>query len=96
MSWRPMNAIRGNDISRPSRRSPPRRVLFWEYEYRRKTMTAIRKEQHKLHRNETSAPWELFDVVNDPGEARDLAPAKAEVVRSLAAEYQRWIEGVSV
>ena len=55
---------------------------------------AIREEQYKLHRSDTSAPWELFDVVNDSGETRDLAPAKAQVVRSLVAEYQRWIEGV--
>lgn len=34
--------------------------------------------------------WELFDLATDPGEKTDLAAAKPEVVRELAAAYDRW------
>jgi arylsulfatase A-like enzyme len=34
--------------------------------------------------------WELYDVKNDPGEKDDLAARKPEVVKSLAADYDRW------
>lgn len=34
-------------------------------------------------------PWELYDVVNDPGETRDLAAQAPERVARMAAEFDR-------
>ena len=38
--------------------------------------------------------WHLHDLAADPGEARDLAAERADVVRDLAAEYDRWWESI--
>lgn len=38
--------------------------------------------------------WQLFDLQADPGEKRDIAGRHADLVRELAAEYDRWWEGV--
>jgi arylsulfatase len=35
-------------------------------------------------------PWELFDVKADPGEKTDVAGKNPEVVKDLAAAYDRW------
>lgn len=40
--------------------------------------------------------WQLFNVVQDPGETRDLARAKPEVLKSLISEYQRYAGEVGV
>lgn len=34
--------------------------------------------------------WQLFDVLADPAQSRDIAAEKPEVVTSLSAEYDRW------
>jgi uncharacterized sulfatase len=41
-------------------------------------------------RNEPEAPVELFDVLADPHETRDLAASRPEVVRRLTASLDRW------
>lgn len=38
--------------------------------------------------------WELYDVVSDPGETRDLSGERPEIVRELAAYYDRWWDEV--
>ncbi|MDO4683615.1 MAG: arylsulfatase [Lautropia sp.] len=43
-----------------------------------------------------SGRWQLFDVVQDPGETRDLSAEKADVLRSLIADYQRYAKRVGV
>lgn len=37
-------------------------------------------------------PWELYDVVNDPGETRDLASSEPERVARMAAEFDRQVQ----
>ncbi|MSU72327.1 MAG: hypothetical protein EXS43_08290 [Opitutus sp.] len=76
------------------REAAPARDLFWEFEQFKKNMSAVRRGQYKLHRSDTKAPWELYDVVNDLGETKDLAAAKPHVLQSLVAAYERWSEAV--
>ena len=40
-------------------------------------------------------PFELFDLLADPGEAIDLAAAQPERVARMRAEYRAWFEDVS-
>lgn len=40
--------------------------------------------------NGTEPRWQLFDVVSDPGQSRDIASSHGDVVKQLAAEYDRW------
>jgi len=39
--------------------------------------------------------WELFDIVEDPNEERDLAREKPEIVKKLANHYEAWWADVS-
>jgi arylsulfatase A len=50
---------------------------------------AIHNSQYKL------ANGELFDLQSDPGEQKNLAADKPEVVRQLRAEFERWFADVT-
>ena len=41
------------------------------------------------------APFELYDLLDDPGETADLAARRPDVVARLTAAYDRWFEDVS-
>lgn len=34
--------------------------------------------------------WQLFDVIADPGQTKDIAAEKPEVAKQLSAEYDKW------
>jgi arylsulfatase len=51
---------------------------------------SIRKGPHLLVRGR--AGWQLFDLKEDPGQARDLAADRPEAVKALEAIYDRWWE----
>ncbi|MCP5539995.1 MAG: sulfatase-like hydrolase/transferase [Akkermansiaceae bacterium] len=48
---------------------------------------------------ETGAPspsgWKLFDLENDPGETKNLAPKHPETVEELRGEFERWFAEVT-
>jgi arylsulfatase len=47
---------------------------------------------------EGDGQWQLFDIIDDPAESRDLADARPELMRDLVAEWQRYAEekGVAI
>jgi N-acetylgalactosamine-6-sulfatase len=62
--------------------------LFWKVSNPRADV-GLREGRWKIHyaaRGET----ELYDVVADPGETRNLAAEQPDVVRSLAAKIEAW------
>jgi len=65
-----------------------RRIVYWEHEGNR----AVRDGRWKLvnRYNGSPGPWELYDMVADRTELNDLAAAKDEQVRELAALYDQW------
>lgn len=70
----------------------PHDVLCWEFTQSKKTMSSIRDRQYKLIRQHPTEPFELFDLINDPQETRNLAPAKPHVARALEQAFLRWRE----
>lgn len=42
----------------------------------------------------TNHGWELYDMIQDPGQVRDLAPNYSEVVTDLSQRYQSWFQDV--
>lgn len=72
----------------------PARDLFWEFQQGKDNMSAVRRGQYKLHRQNPQQPWALYDVVNDIGETRDLAPEKPHVRDALVNAYLQWREAV--
>ena len=69
---------------------------------------AVRTEQYRLVReikgpqggssarpNDGSAPpWQLYDMLSDPGEKQDLASQKPDIVADLSARYEAWIDDI--
>ncbi len=71
--------------------APRKEPIFWEHEGNR----AIRDGGWKLVAKENE-PWELYDMVKDRTETRDLAKDLPEKVRELSAKWDRWAERANV
>jgi arylsulfatase len=69
-----------------------RDALYWEHEGN----AAIRVGDWKLVRLGRGGPWELYDLKADRTELHDLADAKPELVRELAAKWDAWAERTHV
>jgi arylsulfatase A len=62
------------------------RSLYFSYG----RQAALRQGEWKIVREKPTGPWHLFHLGSDEGEARDLAGARPERMRSLAGEFLRW------
>lgn len=61
---------------------------FWSFNKER----AVRDGVYKLVSSGKDGRWELYDVVADPTESRDLAAAQPERVATMAAAWQQWAD----
>ncbi len=72
----------------------PERTLFFQWhrgdEPKPYTNCAVLTQQHKLVDGK-----ELYDLVNDPGEEKDIAVEHPEVVAMLRERYDAWFNDVS-
>lgn len=72
----------------------PERPLFWHYPHYGNQggapAAAIRKGNYKLIHWYEGDQFELFDLANDPGEAKDLSRERPDLVDSLGAELKKW------
>ena len=59
--------------------------LYWEHEGNR----ALRMGNWKLV-SKHPGPWELYNMVDDRTELKDLAASEAERVRNMGASYDAW------
>jgi arylsulfatase len=66
-------------------------ALYWEHEGNR----AVRQGRWKVVAPDPRG-WELYDMEADRTELHDLAAAHPDVVRALAAQYDRWAERCGV
>lgn len=53
---------------------------------------SIRNTRHTLVRGKNS--WELYDLQQDPGQKNDIASELPDIVKELAAAYDRWWDEV--
>jgi arylsulfatase A-like enzyme len=65
--------------SAAGRRQAQHDYLYWELS----GWTAIRQGNWRAVRSKPSAPWELYDVSNDPSESKDLASSRPEILAKL-------------
>lgn len=76
----------------------PRTTLFWHYPhyhpYGATPHSAIRSGNLRLVETYEDGVDRLFDIVADPGEMHDLAPAQADTVKSLHEQLQAWRSAV--
>ena len=38
--------------------------------------------------------WQLYDMIDDPGQKKDVAEANPEIVQELSSKYERWLQDV--
>jgi arylsulfatase A-like enzyme len=64
-----------------------------EYKYRQ---AAIRDSRHTLVSLSGSreSKWELFDVLDDPGQQSNIIDQKPEIAKKLASQYDLWWESI--
>ncbi|HVJ87355.1 MAG TPA: arylsulfatase [Caulifigura sp.] len=62
--------------------------IFWEHEGNR----AIRIGQWKLVSKGKGGAWELYDIESDRIEAKNLASAQPDRVKSMSAQWDAWAE----
>jgi arylsulfatase A len=65
----------------------PHTNLFWEYG----PMSALRSGSWKLIRPAPGAPFQLYNLKNDPAESRDVSQGQSTVVAELKELHQRWL-----
>jgi arylsulfatase A-like enzyme len=84
LSLRPV--LEGGDL--------PERALFWHYPHYGNQGgapgAAVRRGPHKLVHWFEDDRLELYDLAADPGEGRDLALARPDLVDALGAELKAW------
>jgi arylsulfatase len=51
---------------------------------------SIRRGPFNMVHTTKDKPWELYDLKADPGEAKDLATMRPEIVAELAKAYDEW------
>ena len=70
--------------------------LYWQYDFAisRPWVVALRDGPWKLLANAELDRFELYNVVDDVGEARDLADRHPELVRRMAADMKRLHEEI--
>jgi len=64
----------------------PREGLYWEHEGN----AAVRVGDLKLVRAGRNGPWELYDLKQDRTELQNLAEARPDKVKELAALWEAW------
>ena len=79
----------------------PERTLYFQWHRGDQPVryrdAAAREPRYKLvmHLQGRSPVFELYDVVADPGEAKDLAAAQSDVVKRMREGYEQWFKDVS-
>lgn len=77
------------DVSAPASTD---RWLFWEFQGHR----AARHGNWKIVDDESTGPWELYDMASDRTELHDLASAHPDVVQQMSAAWSAWKARVGV
>lgn len=47
--------------------------------------------QYKIYSSDDGKSYALYDLLNDPGEVKDLSASKVELVRSMSSALEQWI-----
>lgn len=66
--------------------SSPHKSFYFEY----RSHAALRMGDWKIVREKKNRAWQLFNISDDPAEARDVAAGHASKSAELADEFARW------
>lgn len=80
----PLPALKGDAPS-------PHAALHWVWNQGRKEQwRGMREGDFKLLRPADDAPWEIYNLSNDIGEAKNLASSQPEKVKEMAQKFELW------
>lgn len=82
--------LKGSETAWPER---PLVIQWMDRAPPRAPVAAVRTERHRLVGQ--PGKWQLYDLVTDPGEMKDLAATEVETVEELARAYDGWWKDVS-
>ncbi len=69
----------------------PERTLFWEWRQEKAHQLAAMRGPIKFIIPALDAPAEMYDVVDDPGETRNIIAQHPELARQLEKELRAWL-----
>lgn len=79
---------------RGGKEGSPHEFLFWlnnePGDPDRRHMVAVRWKNWRLYRHKEADPWQLFDLVKDPREEKNVADQFPDIVKQMAAEHAEW------
>jgi arylsulfatase A-like enzyme len=87
-----MPFLEGEQDNRPSPIGfqSPLRGARWEKQEGKESMALVSNE-YKLLGLDGGASYQLYDLINDPGESEDLASGKPEVVADMQEQLEEWM-----
>jgi len=62
------------------------RTLCWSF----REQAAVRRDTWKMYRSHPDAHWELYDLTADPGECRNLADTRPELLKEMEQAFTHW------
>lgn len=84
----PIKALAGESPS-------PHDALYWVWNQGRKYQwKALRQDRYKLVRPVDSQSWELYDLVDDISETKNLAFKHPKLVKELSDKFAEWRKGI--
>ncbi|MBL7187898.1 MAG: hypothetical protein ISS70_16370 [Phycisphaerae bacterium] len=51
---------------------------------------SLTDNRHKIYSNDGGKTYMLFDLIEDPGESRDIAAEKPQILEAMKAEVGKW------
>jgi arylsulfatase A-like enzyme len=72
----------------------PHEYLFWlnndPDDKPRRHLVAVRWKQWRLYRHRETDPWQLFDLLKDPQEKKNVAEKFPKVVENMSKKHAEW------
>jgi len=72
----------------------PHECIFWlnndPEDSKHRHLVAVRWKQWRLYRKNDREPWQLFDLVKDPREEKNVAGRFPEIVKNMATKHAKW------
>lgn len=79
---------------RGEKKGDPHEYVFWlnndPNDSKHRHLVAARWKQWRLYRKKESDPWQLFDLVKDPREEKNVAKKFPNVVSKVDKQYTQW------
>ena len=78
------------------KKEEPHEYLFWlnnePGDAERRHLIAVRWKKWRLYKKYAKDDWQLFDLVTDPKEEKNVAKRHPQVVNRLSSKHKAWVK----